>query len=195
VSRSLAASGRRDHGRDRDWPTSKNSATISALAGSMSCRARVICQLRDVLGLLVLGTDPTVESEPHLAHERTASSSRGYEAPGCSSRAAFWRRVRRAAASGRSRTGSGGATNLMSAPLRSACSRELDGLPMPVSSGTTLSTESQKRSGPGYTGAGARELGQWADDRGPEWCCQHVRHGCVGACGGALLHVRQPCLG
>jgi len=63
-SRSLAASGRRFQGRDRDCPTSKNSATTVPPLGSMSSRARRSCQAREGGGvLLVLGRDPSVEGE------------------------------------------------------------------------------------------------------------------------------------
>jgi len=47
---SRVASGRRGHGSDRDWPTSKNSATIFPRAGSISVRARLSCQPRLAAG-------------------------------------------------------------------------------------------------------------------------------------------------
>ncbi|HKR51195.1 MAG TPA: hypothetical protein VJT72_16740 [Pseudonocardiaceae bacterium] len=42
---SSLAQGRRFHGSERDVPISKKSAAIVSLAGSMSPRARVNCQL------------------------------------------------------------------------------------------------------------------------------------------------------
>jgi hypothetical protein len=83
-----------------------------------------------------------------LAADRTAPSCPGSDALGCSLPAARWRSARRAAASGGSRTGSGGATSLKSAPLRSPCSRGRGGLPIPASSDATLSTESRIRCQP-----------------------------------------------
>ena len=50
ASSSRAASGRRFHGSDRDWPMSKYSATISPPAGSMTWRERASCQFRDDVG-------------------------------------------------------------------------------------------------------------------------------------------------